>query len=122
MLFDMDLFKLGYAMGLIVGEGSFTHDRRRGALELRLHKRDPLPFQLLRHVFGGRVYGPYCHKDRHYYAWMLIGWELRAALPLFDRYLPSSYRREQYERWRARYFPHVPVPDTGHITFPGLDE
>lgn len=122
MLFDMDPFKLGYAMGLIAGEGSFTRQRRAGVLSLKLHERNALPFQLLCHVFGGRVYGPYTHAGRHYRLYLLRGRDLEAALPLFDRYLPSSYRREQYERWRAQHFPHLPVPDTGHVTFPGLDE
>ena len=73
-------------------------------------------------MFGGRVYGPYAHQGRRYYLYVLRGLELQAAVPVFDRYLPSSYRREQYERWRATYFSHLPVPDTGHVTFPGLDE
>jgi hypothetical protein len=122
MRFDMDPFKLGYAMGLIVGEGSFTNNRQYGVMSLKLHERDPLPFQLLCHVFGGKVYGPYEHDGRHFLLYLLRGWELEAALPLFDRYLPSSYRREQYDAWRRTYFPHFPVPDTGHVTFPGLDE
>ncbi|MBV9879628.1 MAG: hypothetical protein JO180_03990 [Gemmatirosa sp.] len=117
-----DPFYLGYAMGLIVGEGSFTGDARRGALSLKLHQRDPGPFQLLRYVLGGRVYGPYTHSNRHYALYQLRGADLEAALPLFDRYLPPSYRREQYVRWRTRYFPHVPVSDVGHISFAGLDE
>jgi hypothetical protein len=122
VLFDNDPFKLGYAMGLIVGEGSFTHQRGRPVMSLKLHVRDPFPFQFLRHVFGGRVYGPYSHDRPDYYLYVLAGWELQDAIRLFDRYLPSSYRREQYERWRATYFSHLPVPDTGHVTFPGLDE
>jgi hypothetical protein len=118
----MDPFKLGYAMGLIVGEGSFTADRKQPALSLKMHERDPLPFQLLRHVLRGRVYGPNHHQERQYFLYLLRGRDLEAALPLFDRYLPSSHRREQYDRWRTTHFPHIPVPDTGHVTFPGLDE
>jgi hypothetical protein len=122
MLFDKDPFKIGYAMGLIVGEGSFSGYRRVPVLELKLHERDPLPLQLLGYLLGGRVYGPYCHQGRHYCLYMLRGVELEANIPVFDRYLPSSYRREQYEAWRAKYFPHLPVPDTGHVTFPDLYE
>ena len=122
MLFDTDPFKIGYAMGLIVGEGSFTADDATPALTLELDERDPFPFQLLRYLLGGRVHGPYSHDRRRYFFYMLRGLELQSAIPVFDRYLPSSYRREQYERWRARYFPHLPVPDTGHVTFPHLDE
>ena len=120
--FTLGPFKLGYAMGLIVGEGSFTGDGRHPSLALKLHERDPLPFQLLCDVFGGLVNGPYVHDGRHYFLYQLRGRELEAALPLFDRYLPSSYRRDQYDSWRRRYFSHIQAPDTGHMTFPGLDE
>lgn len=122
MLFDTDPFRIGYAMGLIVGEGSFTGDRQAPALAMKLHARDPFPLVDLRALLGGRIYGPYCHQGRHCWLYMLRGGELESNIPVFDRYLPSSYRREQYERWRAQYFPHLPVPDTGHVTFPGTDE
>jgi hypothetical protein len=57
----MDAFDLGYVIGLIVGEGSFTGDRRDGCLTVKLHEEDPEPLERLKQVFGGRVYGPYAH-------------------------------------------------------------
>jgi hypothetical protein len=57
----MDAFDLGYVIGLIVGEGSFTGDRRDGCLTVKLHEEDPEPSERLKQVFGGRVYGPYAH-------------------------------------------------------------
>ena len=56
---------------------------------------------------GGRVYGPYRHQTRHYYTWLLRGAALKAAIPIFQTYLPESWRREQFERWldqHSEYF------------------
>jgi hypothetical protein len=40
-------FDLGYAMGLVVGEGSFTGDRASPALSVKMHKLDPEPLRFL---------------------------------------------------------------------------
>jgi hypothetical protein len=90
-------------MGLIVGEGSFTGDREMPWLAVRLHARDPQPLLDLKSVFGGRINGPYYNNGRHSRVWMLRGWHLVEALPFFDRWLPPSHKRQQYEAWRARW-------------------
>jgi hypothetical protein len=92
-------FDIGYIMGLVVGEGSFTADRRQPYLQVKLHVRDPFPLRHLADRLGGRVYGPYRHQTRHYYIWLLRGQALRAAIPIFRTYLPESWKREQFERW-----------------------
>ena len=92
-------FDIGYIMGLVVGEGSFTADRKQPYLQVKLHVRDPFPLRHLADQLGGRVYGPYRHQTRHYYTWLLRGPALRAAIPIFRAYLPESWRREQFERW-----------------------
>src|SRR5215207_3513470 len=81
-------FDIGYIMGLVVGEGSFTADRRQPYLQVKLHVRDPFPLRHLADRLGGRVYGPYRHQTRHYYTWLLRTWllrgpALRAAIPIF---------------------------------------
>jgi hypothetical protein len=86
-------------MGLVVGEGSFTADRRQPYLQVKLHARDPFPLRHLADRLGGRVYGPYRHQTRHYYVWLLRGTALRDAVPIFQAYLPESWKREQFERW-----------------------
>ena len=96
-------FDIGYIMGLIVGEGSFTADRRQPYLQVKLHARDPFPVRHLADRLGGRVYGPYRHQTRHYYTWLLRGAALRAAVPIFLAYLPESWRREQFERWLEQH-------------------
>ena len=92
-------FDIGYIMGLVVGGGSFTADRRQPYLQVKLHARDPFPLRHLADRLGGRVYGPYRHRTRHYFTWLLRGSALKAAVPLFRAYLPESWRREQFERW-----------------------
>jgi hypothetical protein len=92
-------FDIGYIMGLVVMDGSFTADRRQPYLQVKLHARDPFPLRFLADSLGGRVYGPYRHETRHYYAWLLRGQALKAAVPIFRAYLPESWKREQFERW-----------------------
>jgi hypothetical protein len=96
-------FDIGYIMGLVVGEGSFTSDRRQPYLQVKLHVRDPFPLRHLSDQLGGRVYGPYRHQTRHYYTWLLRGPALRAAIPIFRLHLPESWRREQFERWLEQH-------------------
>ena len=90
-------------MGLIVGEGSFTGDRQQPSLELKLHRRDFEPLQHLQRTLGGRIFGPYAHGGRNSYAYMLRGAELRHALPLLEKNLPDSWKRIQFDEWRAKY-------------------
>jgi len=99
----VDAFGLGYAMGLIAGEASFTGDRQQPSLEVKLHRRDVEPLEHLKRTFGGRIFGPYARDGRNLYAYMLRGRDLRAALPLIQAHLPVSWKRAQFELWRARY-------------------
>jgi hypothetical protein len=96
-------FDIGYIMGLVVGEGSFTADRQQPYLQVKFHARDPFPLRQLAERLGGRVYGPYRHQSRHYFTWLLRGPELKAALPLFRDHLPESWKREQFEHWLEQH-------------------
>jgi hypothetical protein len=110
----MDAFELGYVMGLIVGEGSFTGDRRNPVLSVKLHELDPEPLYLLRRALGGKVYGPYHYDGRHFYQYMLRGEALREAVPLFLAHLPPSRKRNQFLAWRERFgFREGPTVSSG---------
>jgi hypothetical protein len=76
-----DLFAIGYAMGLIVGEGSFAADSQQPYLSVKLHSSDPLPLTELQRVLGGKLYGPYCSVGRTFRVWMLRGRDLLDAVP-----------------------------------------
>jgi hypothetical protein len=102
-MWAVDSFGLGYAMGLIVGEGSFTGDRQQPSLEVKTHRRDVEPLEHLQRTLGGRIFGPYAHGGRNLYAYMLRGRELRTALPILEEHLPSSWKRAQFDTWRAKY-------------------
>ena len=101
-------FQIGYLMGLIVGEGSFTGDLRAPVLAVQLHENDPLPLLALQRVLGGRIYGPYHYRqkdgsERHAIKWLLRGRALAALLPAIHRHLPPSRKREQFELWLMKY-------------------
>lgn len=96
-------FELGYAMGLIVSDGSFTGDRQQPSLEVRMHRRDVEPLEHIQRVLGGRIFGPYAHGGRNLYVYMLRGRDLRDAMPVIQEHLPNSWKRVQFESWRAKY-------------------
>jgi hypothetical protein len=103
---DDHLFEYGYCLGLIVGEGSFTHaggQGRYGAPICSLGLVEDLqPVLALQRRFGGRVtVGEAYGKVRYY--WVLQGADLRRALPIFDALLPSSRKRDQYLAWRTKW-------------------
>jgi hypothetical protein len=99
----VDQFGLGYAMGLIVGEGSFTGDKRQPSLEVKLHRRDLEPLEHLQRTLGGRIFGPYARGSRNLYAYMLRGGALRQALPTLQEFLPQSWKRVQFDEWQRKY-------------------
>jgi hypothetical protein len=95
-------FDLGYVMGLVVGEGSFTGDKRVPVLAVKMHQRDPEPLRFLLAVLGGKIYGPYHHDGRHFLQWHLRGVQLRRAVPIFLDHLPPSHKRRQFLAWGVR--------------------
>ena len=100
----MDTFNLGYIMGLIVGEGCFTGDKKQPRISVHLHEIDPEPLLLLQSVLGGRIHGPYHSRDgRHSRFWVLHGIELRATVRMFHQHLPVSNKRRQFEKWIVKY-------------------
>jgi hypothetical protein len=98
-------FDLGYIMGIVVSEGSFTGDWRNPCLQIKLHQRDVAVLEFLQRTLGGKIYGPYHHGDRHYSMWLLRGRELDRAVALFVHHLPASHRRTQFLAWIAKYAP-----------------
>jgi hypothetical protein len=114
-------FALGYAMGLVVGEGSFTGDRQQPSLEIRTHRRDLEPLEDVRRVLGGRIFGPYAHGARHLYVYMLRGGELKAAVPVLQEHLPNSWKRVQFEAWRAKYREYLDRPQPSQALIERLE-
>ncbi|WP_266363070.1 hypothetical protein [Tellurirhabdus rosea] len=96
-------FKMGYAFGLLVGEGCFTGAKGKPTVAVKLHADDPKPLALLMEVFGGVLHGPYCHQNRNYYLWQLRGIPLRKSMPIIEAHLPESRKREQYQQWVIKY-------------------
>jgi hypothetical protein len=107
----VDLFALGYALGLVAGEGSFTGDRQQPSLEIRMHRRDMESLEDVRRVLGGRIFGPYIHGGRQLYVYMLRGRELKDALPVIEEHLPNSWKRVQFDAWRVKYREYFDRPE-----------
>lgn len=97
-------FQMGYVMGLIVGEGSFSGDKLQPCVIVKLTE-DRRPLEILHSVFGGNLFGPYQMKPprRPVDSWQLRGKPLRAAIALFEAHLPASRKRDQYEAWKVRW-------------------
>ena len=98
-------FQLGYLMGLIAGEGSFTTGPR---LSMTLHVNDPQPLLDLRARFGGTIYGPYTTHQANgatsaVCQWVLRGRALWEALPILTRHLPPSHKKDQYTAWMLKH-------------------
>ena len=106
----MEPFGLGFSMGLIVGEGSFTGDRQQPALQIRMHRRDLEALEQVQRQLGGRIFGPYAHSGRNSYVYLLRGGELRNALPILQQFLPASWKRAQFDTWRAKYSDYFDRP------------
>lgn len=108
MLWNMkDEFELGYVLGLIVGEGSFSGDKKPRVSVKQKENLDVL--QSCVKVFGGRINGPYEYerkgggKPYRYHAWSLDGPDLLAALPLMKERMPLSVKRDQMFDWVKKY-------------------
>ena len=91
-------------MGLVVGEGCFTDDAGKSpVLSINLHEDDPLPLQMIQHLLGGRIYGPYYYNGRRFRRYALRRHALSRAVPFFYRYLPQSKKRSQFLEWAERH-------------------
>ena len=93
---------IGFLIGLLVGEGSFSGDGRQPQIQLRMHVRHEDTFRWILRTFpGGKLYGPYSHGGRNYYQWIARGAYLREVLvPLIRAH--SSYLDDHvYSRFLA---------------------
>ncbi len=99
----MEGFSVDYVMGLIVGERSFTGDKKKPCIGLKLHKNDPIPLNAVQKLLGGRIYGFYDHDRRKYRMLLVRGKDLKSAVDLIERKLPQSRKRELFIDWRKKW-------------------
>lgn len=102
-----DPFWQGFALGLLVGEGSFGGDGRQPQVTLRMHTRHARALELMAVLVpGSRLYGPYHHGGRSYLQWMARGEVLQTQLrPLLDARLAllDAHAHERYLAMVERY-------------------
>lgn len=89
---ELSEFDKGFAVGLLVGEGSFGGDGKQPQVTLRMHTRHEAIFRWLVERFPRtRLYGPYTHGGRSYYQWMARGQTLvEDLLPLLEERLTPT--------------------------------
>lgn len=93
-------FEIGFLFGLLVGEGSFTGDKRQGAVQVRMHVRHEPLLRSMCEQWGGRLNGPYEHDGRHSVVWMVRGNDLLRLLVLLDDHLHRVPDEKLHKRWR----------------------
>jgi hypothetical protein len=61
-------------MGLLIGEGSFSGDRRYPVIVIGMHVRHEPLLRWLKDLFPrSRLYGPYHYRGRHFMRWVARG-------------------------------------------------
>jgi hypothetical protein len=96
-------FEIGYIVGLIVGEGSFTGDKHQPSLQLRMQHTDPEPIKYVWQIIGGNIFGPYTHGERTYTFVIVRGDDLKDSLELFYNHMPECRKRRLFLEWWAKW-------------------
>lgn len=96
-------FRIGYFVGLLVGEGHLGGDGLQPQLTLRMHTVHEQVFRWLQRNFpGGRLFGPYEHAGRRYFQWMARGKYLRHRIvPILDQVITSDLDIKTFQRLKA---------------------
>jgi len=95
-----------FVAGFICAEGCFKRESRRFALSVGLGATDAATCHLLHAFFGvGHVYW-HPRRKPHYddevvYVVQPLNELIEVIVPFMDEHLPPSYKRRQYEAWRA---------------------
>jgi hypothetical protein len=99
---ELTEFDKGFAVGLLIGEGSFGGDGKQPQVTLRMHTRHEALFHWLVEKFPrSKLYGPYNHGGRSYYQWMARGRALvEDVLPLLEERVSPGLDGHAAERLR----------------------
>jgi hypothetical protein len=109
-------FEIGYIIGVIVGEGTFTSSQGSPHMSINLAANDLVTLQYIQQRLGGLIHGPY-ESERHYHQphciYRLRGAALAEASLMFLEYMPPSHKREQFLDWYAFYKPRFELKRFG---------
>jgi len=100
---ELTPFEIGFCMGLIAGEGSFTSGGEYDVPKLivGVGHNDPKMLYYLQRCLGGKVYG--IGTDQHHIQWRLNTRELARLIPFFHKHLPDCHKREQFLAWAEKH-------------------
>lgn len=92
--------------GFVAGEGCFTTSAGRWRFAVALGAADTDTLVLIQGVLGVGSINRYDRRQPHYddevvYSVMSRRDLIAVVVPFMDRWLPASYKREQFEAWRA---------------------
>lgn len=100
-----------YIAGFAIAEGTFIRSSNRFAFAVSLGAADHMMCLLLRDYFGvGRV-RTYPRRRDHYDDEVVFSVQslrdlVEVIVPFMDEHLRPSYKREQYDAWRAELLAH----------------
>ncbi|MEO7396946.1 MAG: hypothetical protein ABIW84_00120 [Ilumatobacteraceae bacterium] len=109
----MDPRRIGWLVGILLGEGSFTGDGKQPAIAVKMHVRHEATLRgMLDLVPGSKLYGPYNHSGRDYFLWQVRGDRCGALvrLVLDNDDLLDDHLRDRIGKMVAAYprqFSHV---------------
>ena len=100
-----DTDEYAFIGGFVAGEGCFTRSGGRFRFAVALGATDAVMLDLMRRVLGVGTIRRYGRRKPHYDDEVVLTVMNRRSLvevvvPFMDRWLPDSYKRQQYERWR----------------------
>lgn len=119
----MTSFRLGFCLGVIAGEGSFSHaiggnGKVYPRLTVQVHARDRAMLEHLVTEFGGRILGPYMNLSGPFIAWTLTSTDLCRAVPVIEQHMPPSYKREQLIVWLETHRAYFSSPKRALLQAP----
>ncbi|HEX2850896.1 MAG TPA: hypothetical protein VHN98_10100 [Acidimicrobiales bacterium] len=97
-----------FLAGVVAGEGHFAHNvsKRAFRFAVALGATDRMTCELMLQFFGVGHVNEYPRRKEHYddevvFAVRRLTDLVAVIVPFMDDHLPASFKREQYEAWRA---------------------
>jgi hypothetical protein len=119
-------FALGFCLGVIAGEGSFSHTSTASGeyprLSVQLAARDEAMLEHLVAQFGGRIYGPYAAMSGPFITWSINGKLLCDAVPIIKEHMPTCHKRTQMLAWIERHQKYFDNPPKQNLKYQDAED
>lgn len=121
----MQDFQLGFCLGLIAGEGSFSHTGNVAEyprLSVMVHERDRAMLEHLLTLFGGSITGPYASVTGSFITWNISSHGLCSIVPIIEEHMPPCHKREQFLIWRERHRAYLDNPPRARLKYQDAED